>query len=326
MKSRILIICFVLLASCGLMAQDGNGGYAGAFFQVPVGARPTAMGGAYIGISNDGAGILFNPAGLSNLSRPLFATSYRFLQLDRKLGYATALFPVKGQSVLGGSWLYSGSGSVATRDRDGDLIGTEIEQQNHQFSIIFAKRFENYLSAGVKLNYLHSNFAEMAAYSIGFDVGVMLHVDRMIDREKRDLMKVQDIQVGLAIRQLGMKYRWDTEKLPTELGGDVYAYSQDDDVPPDIGLGASARFFQRKLLFAADITKNLEQDIVPHVGAEYNVTKMFALRAGYGSSRASGGLGYLFKIGDNTLAIDYAFSTDRVDEGSEHIFSFDLLF
>ncbi|MBK7140849.1 MAG: PorV/PorQ family protein [bacterium] len=326
MKKNILIICFVLMLAVAAVAQDGNGGYAGAFFQVPVGARPTAMGGAYIAISNDGAGILFNPAGLSMLQRPLFATSYRFLQLDRKLGYATALFPVRGKSVLGGSWLYSGSGAVATRDRDGDLIGTEIEQQNHQFSIVFAKRFENYFSAGVKLNYLHSNFASMAAYSIGFDIGFMLHVDQLIDREKRDLMKVQDIQIGLSLRQLGMKYRWDTEKLPSELGGDAYAYEQDDEVPSDIGLGASARFFKRKLLLATDITKNLEQDIVPHVGAEYNLAKSFALRAGYGSSRATAGLGYLFKIGDNLLAIDYAFSTDRVEEGAEHIFSFDLLF
>lgn len=326
MKSALLVILAILMLSTSGMTEEGKGGYAGSFFQVPVGARPTAMGGAYIGVSNDGAGFLFNPAGLSGMTRPLFATSYRFLQLDRKLGYATALFPVRGNSVLGGSWLYSGSGSVATRDRDGELIGTEIEQQNHQFSIVFAKRFERYLSLGVKLNYLHSNFASMSAYSIGFDMGAMLHVDQLIDREKRDMMKVQDIQIGLAIRQLGMKYRWDTEKLPTELGGDVYAYEQDDEVPPDIGLGASARFFKKKFLLAADATKNLEQNITPHVGGEFNITPMFAVRAGYGSSRATGGLGYLFKIGDNSLAIDYAFSTDRVEEGSEHIFSFDLLF
>jgi hypothetical protein len=316
----------VFLLSSLVMAEDGKGGYAGAFFQVPIGARPTAMGGAYLGVSNDGAGFLFNPAGLSSLGQPMFATSYRFLQLDRKLGYAAALFPVRGHSVLGGSWLYSGSGAVATRDRDGVPIGTEIEQHNHQFSIVFAKRFQNNLSMGVKLNYLHSVFAEMAAYSIGFDFGLMLHVDQLISREKRDLMPVQDIQVGLAVRQLGMKYRWDTEKLPTELGGDFFAYEQDDDVPVNIGLGASARFFKRKLLLASDVSKNLKQDILPRAGAEYMVTDQFALRGGYGDSRLAAGLGYLFKFAKTNLAIDYAFSTDKVDEGSEHIFSFDLLF
>ena len=326
MKRYYSSLMIVLLLSSFATAEEGKGGYAGAFFQVPIGARPTAMGGAYIGVSNDGAGFLFNPAGLSELPQPMFASSYRVLQLDRKLGYATALFPVRGNAVLGGSWLYSGSGAVATRDRDGVPIGTEIEQHNHQFSIVFAKRFQDNLSAGVKLNYLHSVFAEMGAYSIGFDFGLMLHVDQLISREKRDLMPVQDIQIGLAVRQLGMKYRWDTEKLPAELGGDVFAYEQDDDVPVNIGIGASARFLKRKLLFATDITKNLKQNIIPRAGAEYMVTDDFALRAGYGDSRLSGGVGYLFKFSKTSLAIDYAFSTDKVDEGSEHIFSFDLLF
>ena len=34
----------------------------------------------------------------------------------------------------------------------------------------------------------------------------------------------------------------------------------------------------------------------------------------------------MFKFGERALAIDYAFSSDKVDEGSDHIFSFDLLF
>jgi hypothetical protein len=31
-------------------------------------------------------------------------------------------------------------------------------------------------------------------------------------------------------------------------------------------------------------------------------------------------------LGNRLLGIDYAFSTDKADEGSEHIFSFDLMF
>ena len=50
------------------------------------------------------------------------------------------------------------------------------------------------------------------------------------------------------------------------------------------------------------------------------------LRAGYGDGRLAAGTGYLFAVGKHQLAIDYAFSTDKADEGSEHIFSFDLLF
>ena len=66
MKNPFLIIIgFALLGVSSLQAQaDARGGYAGSFFQIPAGARPTAMGGAYTAISNDGAAPLFNPAGL----------------------------------------------------------------------------------------------------------------------------------------------------------------------------------------------------------------------------------------------------------------------
>jgi len=50
------------------------------------------------------------------------------------------------------------------------------------------------------------------------------------------------------------------------------------------------------------------------------------LRGGYSDKRLVAGTGYLFQIGKNALSVDYAFSTDKADEGAEHIFSFDLLF
>ena len=96
--------------------------------------------------------------------------------------------------------------------------------------------------------------------------------------------------------------------------------------PIEFGLGASARFLHRRLVLAADLSKNVEQDFVPRVGAEYLAYADLALRSGYSDGRFAAGTGYRFKLGNRLLAIDYAFSTDKVDEGAEHIFSFDLLF
>lgn len=326
MKTTGLFVLAVLTLCSLVNADEGNGGYAGAFMQVPIGARPTAMGGAYIAVSNDGAGVLFNPAGVSNLTRPLLGSSYRFLQLDRKLGYVTVLVPVRGNSVLGGSWLYAGSGSVMARDRDGDPLGIEISHNNHAFSIVFAKRFEDYISVGMRASYLHSTFADMTAYTIGVNVGVVLHVDQLFSRERRDQLLVQDMQVGLVVKHLGSRYIWSTEDIPASLGGGAFAYEQQDEIPIEAGLGLSGRLLNKKLLLAADASKNAEQDVVLRGGAEFNVTNEFALRAGYGEERFTAGTGYIFQIGKKTLAIDYAFSTDRIDEGSEHIFSFDVLF
>jgi hypothetical protein len=326
LRYLIITLMTVVLMAAAVTAEDGDGGYAGSFLQVPIGARPTAMGGAYLAVSNDGAGALFNPAGLANLKERLFATSYRVMQLDRKLGYVTAIFPIQNQAVLGVHWLYAGSGSVTMRDFNGRPLDEEFSQNNHAFAVIFAKRFEKYFSFGLKLNYYHATIPEVTASSVGFDGGFMLYVDELIDREKREDLFIKKIQLGLTIKNLGMKYPWNSQKFNTLYRSDNRGFEQDDKVPLEVGLGGSGRIIDSKLLLAVDVLKNEKQGAVFRAGSEFLVTSDFSLRGGYGDKRFTAGTGYIFKFGKQLLAIDYAFSTDKADEGSEHIFSFDLLF
>jgi len=328
--SKLIIPLILVLAvfswAGSAAAEEAEGGYAGAFLQVPVGARPTAMGGAYRSISSDGAGPLFNPAGLSGLTRPLFGSSYRVLKLDRKLGYVTGMFPIKNEAVLGVQWLYAGSGSVEARDTDGYLQGHEISQNSHQFTILFAKQFERWLGVGANISYLQSYFSEIDANSVGFDFGVILYVEQLFDREKRDKLPVRDIQIGLTVRDLAKKFRWNSEDYVKKYTTGGLATEQEDEVPIEFGLGASGRFFDRKLLLSTDLVKNSKQGPRFHAGAEYYLRKSFALRSGFSDGRITAGTGYLFEIKNHQLVVDYAFTTDKADEGSEHIFSFDLLF
>jgi len=322
LRRTSILIALLLLISSSVGAVEADGGYAGAFMQVPIGARPTAMGGAYLAIADDGAGPLYNPAGVAGLQSTLFASSYRTLRLDRRLGYVTFLYPAKERAVIGINWLYAGSGSVATRNKDGDLLGNEISNNSHDIGIVFAKQFQNTVSAGVKLSYLQSSLDELTAFSIGVDFGLMIHVSQFLNRERRDLVPVQNIQVGITLKNLAAKYRWDTG----DISGNSLGVIQDDKVPVEFGLGVSARFLNRKLILSAAGTKNVEQSINMRGGAEYFLYPEFALRSGYSDGRFAAGTGYVISAGDHAIAIDYAFSTDKAGEGSEHIFSFDVLF
>jgi len=328
MKKLISIaVLMMLMVAPSAMADEGDAGYAGAFLYVPIGARPAAMGGAYLAVSDDGAGAMYNPAGLSNIKRTLFGTSYRVMKLDRVLGYATVIVPTKGQSALGVHWLYAGDKGLQARDRNGRLEGWEINKNDHDISIVFAKRFEKLFGAGLKMNYLQSSFVGMSAFGIGFDLGAMFYLSELFDRNTRDLMAVQDIRAGVTVKYLAAEYRWNNEnyvgpKVSNQSGGRV----QEDKIPVEIGLGGSARFFDRKLLLATDILKNTKQSPFFHAGAEYTLYPKLALRGGFSAGRLTAGTGFIFEVGNRTIAVDYAFSTDKADEGSEHIFSFDFLF
>lgn len=325
-QKLFLFSALTLLVVSAVHSESEKGGYAGAFWQVPLGARPAAMGGAYIGLADDAAGVFYNPSGITALRQPIFGASYRAMKLDRTLGYIHAAMPVRGEAVIGIGWLYAASGTVAARDNDGDLLGYDVGMNNHDFFITFAKRFEKYLSLGARMSYLYSHFAEMRASAVGFDLGVMLHVSQFFDREKREDMSIQDIQVGLVVRRIESTYRWNNQNYLFEHVGSDITNIQEDKVPLGVGLGGSARFFERKLVLTSDFVVKQHLGGRIHAGAEYYVTPDFALRGGYSDGRLTAGTGYAFPFGRKTLAIDYAFSTDRADEGVEHLFSFDFLF
>jgi len=309
-------------------AGDGDGGYAGAFFQVPIGARPTAMGGAYRSLSDDGAGPLFNPAGAALVKKPIFGSSYRTMKFGRRLGYASVLVPTANRSTLGLNWLYSGSGGVERRNYDGDALGDELTMHQNAFGLVFAVRFEEFLSLGVKGNYLTARFAEMDVYSVGIDVGAMLFIDQLLS-PRRDLpWPVQDVRVGVTVKYIDAKFNWNNEKYILRYvdGESGVGTEQEDVVPMEFGLGISGRLMQKKLVVAADISKNDKQGVEFHLGSEYFFKPEVVVRAGYGKGRLAFGGGYLFTVGSMGLALDYAFSLERAGEGSEHIFSFDLLF
>lgn len=326
MRTISFLTVLVLLVAVSVSAEDMKGGYAGSWFQVPIGARATAMGSAYRTISNDGAGPLYNSAGLANLQHMLFGTSYRAMQQDRTLGYATFIVPIQGQSILGAHWLYAGSGSVEARDSDGYKLGHDISQENHQFAVVFAKRFERWLSVGINMSYLYSTMAEMDVNSIKIDLGTMIYINQLIDRESRDKFPIDDFRFAFTINDIAAEYRWNSELYNYRYTTDGVGTEQVDKVPLEFGMGLSGRLMDRRLLLATDVVMNNRQSMKFYAGSEYYLTKEFALRAGFADGSLTFGTGYLFKFGKQQLAIDYAFSTEKADEGSEHIFSFDVLF
>jgi hypothetical protein len=328
MNNRLFLgFGLLLLALAGsAWAGDGDGGYAAPWLQVSAGARPTAMGGAYLAISDDGSAPLFNPAGLARLKRPMFSSSYRAMTLGRRLGYVTTMFPVRGRATLGVHWLYAGTGSVEARDADGYVEGHDISLSANHFTIVFAKQLTNYLAGGANLSYVLIDMSELDANTVGFDFGMLLYVDQLFSREKREQLPIQDLQVGIVARNFSKRFRFLSDKYNLSYTTSGIGSEQEDIVPIEYGLGVSGRILQRHLLLAADARKNEKQNPEFHAGAEYFLTPEFMLRAGYSDKRLVAGTGYLFQIGKKALAIDYAFSTDKVDEGSEHIFSFDLLF
>ena len=310
---------FMMTLACSPWADTENGGYAGAFMQLPVQARPAAMGGAYFAVSNDAAGQIFNPAGISAIRTKLFSSSYRAMKLDRKLGFVSVVFPTRLESSLGLSWLYAGYGEVETRNRSGILTGGTVGQNEHAFAISFAKLFLPYLSLGTRLNYYYNRLGDITANSVGINLGIMLMIDSLFEYGTMDEFPIANLKVGLVLNNLAAKYPWESE-------GAGLAPTQDDEFPKVVGGGFSLTALQEKLLIAGDLEKNFEQNLRARIGGEYQIDDRFLLRSGLNNGIFTAGAGFRFVLKELALSLDYAFSDDRVDEGSDHIITFNIFF
>jgi hypothetical protein len=315
----ITITAFCFFAAPVLFAESEDGGYAGAFLKLSVAARPASMGGAYIGVSDDVFGQLYNPSGTVAISQKTFASSYRVMKLDRKLGFVSFIIPTKRESCLGISWLYAGYGEVMRRNSSGLELGSTISSNEHIFGISFAKQFTPALGIGTKLGYYHKQFGEISANSIGINFGATLYIDSLMPIGSMQHKPITDLKVGVVFNNLSAKYSWSSDSQ--EL-----AATQDDKFPYVIGVGGSFRLFKKSLLIAGDLEKNMEQAIVARFGTEYSMKNGLFLRGGLNEGTITAGFGYNFMFGDKSLMFNYAFSADRVDEGDDHIISLDLRF
>jgi hypothetical protein len=332
MKKNLIYINLALLYFASLaVAASESGGYAGAHLKISVEARPAAMGGAYIAISDDAAGQLYNPAGVSAVRQKVFASSYRAMGLDRSIGFISFLLPTKKESALGLSWQFVGSGSVDVRNTSGVNMGTSISSNEHIFSLTFAKQFSPFVGLGTKLNYYmkggssaadeHRSLYDINATSIGINLGTLFYIDSLFEYGSMEGQLFTDIKLGLAFNNLAARYIWGASEV-----SDLLA-APEDKFPIIYGGGLSFRTLQRKLLMAVDLEKVEKRPIIAKFGGEFSYNDQFALRAGLNDGVITAGLGYQFKAGiKNILIFNYAFSGERVGEGNDHLFGFHFKF
>jgi len=338
MKKNILIIAMIMWFVPAVCGADSQGGFAGSFLEIPVDARATAMGGAFNAVSNDGAAILHNPAGIQATTDKLFNSSYRVMELDRKLGFVSFILPTRQQSSVGFSWLYAGYGEVEGRDPSGRIDGNTYSANEHAFSVSFAKRFLPYLALGTRLNYYTKKMDYLSASSVGINLGAMLYVDSLFRYGSMEGKPITDMTAGLIIKNLAAQYPWETE-------GTGLNATQEDKFPLSLGVGSSFRALQRQLLVALDLellVKTVEweaegvsgsstqnetyTDAYFRFGGEYTVKDNFMIRAGMNNGSLTAGAGFMFNFDKAALQFNYAFSDHDVDKGDDHIISLGIRF
>lgn len=317
---RLYYILILLIS----VSPTRAGEYANDFLRIGVGARPLAMGGAYVAMSNDASAFYWNPAGMTNTDRvsihfdhvPMFGGIAQY-------NAANVTFGFYNQIAVGLSWIRLGVDEIP---RYAPLGGTRFDRltraefrstgepldyfgdMEDAFLASFSRTFyfdlyvgtgfsDNKLpmelSVGLTGKYIQHKLDDKTGSGQGIDAGVLL---RMVSETRVRNESKTWLGFGLLARDLSRtSMMWNTD-------------SKHKDVV-DMTMQGGIAFSHAVQSLASRFTVSFDQEFGfyddRHFGAEVSFFDLIALRGGYYDEHFSAGAGLKFK----GVVVDYAFVT-----------------
>lgn len=322
MKKVNWLASLLMLLACSAVASDGDGGYAGAYLRMGIGARAKSMGDAFSAVAEDAFAGVYNPALLPHLSGRQAALSYAFLPLDRKLDYIGYAQPLRPKSEEGEeraplsagfalAWIHAGVGGIEGRDLAGNYT-QEYSFSENAFFLSFALSPAERLSFGVngKILYgrmpgLNNDESAITSMGLGVDFGAYYAL-------------FKDLSLAVVLRDNLSKYTWNTEKV-WERGTSV-----NDKFPRTTRLAVAYRPPMQWLLLTAETEDSKQQNPRYHFGAEASWRDVGALRLGLDDGQLVFGLGIAMQVYGKRMGLSYAYAAPGDAPRADHIFSWNL--
>lgn len=287
-----LLAVFCLVSGTLFAGGDTTPGFD--FLRWDLGARASAMGGAYCTASGDLHGLLYNPATLCNTGDNSAVFSYHRYYLDMQSGFA-ALSRKTGRGMIAAGIAYLDYGRMSRTTVSREELGT-FSPGDLLLTAAWADSLSFGLRLGAAVKYIYQSYGQYRASAVAFDIGCMY------------LFPEQQIGLGFSVRNAGFALTSFTGRKET--------------LPLSVRAGISKRLahlpllLQFDLITYDDIAGKRALSLYWALGGEFTITDNFYLRWGYHSrgSEQSGGEGDVHLAG-MSAGLGIAFSSWQLDCG-----------
>ncbi len=278
---RISALGLVLLAGYGSITHAASGTEAASFLDVPVGARPAALGASYTALASDAYAPVWNPAGLGYVDSSQLAAMHLSYLETINYEFASFVHPFSPGHSIGVSGQYLSPGdSKGTNDAGiptGDFSGHFAA-----YSLSYGQSFGEAVSLGLTGKIIDAKISDVSAHAYAFDVGTMVQANRRL-------------RLGATVANVGTKLKF---------------IDQGDSLPSAFRLGAVYTPFDY-LHVTAEGVHRFSGLTSAHAGVEISPSKLVSFRAGFRSDtlrNLSGLSGFTTGIGLHWLGqeFDYA--------------------
>ena len=311
MKPKLMLGSFLVLIALLAFAPiySANAVDAAPYLRLGAGAQSIGVGGAVTATVDDATATVWNPAGLASVKNTTFTVStfnmgydarQSFLGIAKNLGSGSIGFAVSGVTVDG----------IENRDGNDIRRGT-FRQNSNAISLSYGHMFDNFsIGFGVgALTDVYSFDAERINGFRGADIGFIGQRVHTTDSGK----EIPIFTYGLAIRNLGSSYS---------------GSHSESAVPMLVDAGVSFKLPRKgaKVTFSFDVEQEYveldESTTSARIGAEYLISKRFAIRGGARGTQDHQSLFAGFGVNVGALQVDYALqdapASRLSDSGTTH--------
>jgi hypothetical protein len=252
----LLIFCLAL--SCSTFCYGSSGTEGASFLDIPVGARPAALGSAYSALAADAYAPVWNPAGLGFMDHTEVAGQHLSYVDSIHYEYLGLAHPITPHDSLGASIQYLGSGNIASTDNNGNSIGN-FSSYFASFNMAYSRRLGDYAAVGLTGKWLDARIGDFSASAYAADLGAMLRPNA----------------------------QWSFGATVTNIGSKLTFINAGDSLPLAGHLSAAFRPDSHWTV-AAEAVEEVNGFTSGRGGVEWRPVDMVALRAGYKSDTVQG--------------------------------------
>ena len=318
MKRLVMALTLLSLAPVALAPTAAEGAeffekvgtFDGQFMKIPIGARATAMGGAFVAVADDASAVFWNPAGIARLSGNVIAVHHLNWVSDINLTQATYVFSLgflPGMLAVNARSLYMDDLERTTvYQPNGD--GTFFDAGYSSFGLTYARSLTDKFSVGLTASLVHAGLDDLSSNALSFDVGTLYDTG------------YRSLKIGMEIANMGSELSYIDGTEPSRL-------------PILFRVGASVNVvnsLEHHVLATGEFSHPPDNKERLNGGFEYAFKDFFFLRGGYNFGydveSLTGGLGVKFPTSlASETRFDYSY-TDLDDLAAAHRFSLEIDF
>jgi hypothetical protein len=197
----ILFIVSLIFFASRVWGFSGTEG--ASFLDIPVGAGPAALGGAYTALASDAYAPVYNPAGLGSLPATEIAGQHMAYLGSIHYEFLSFVTPVTDANGLGFSVQYLGSGDIPGTGPTGESTG-DFSDYFAAYSLSYGHSLTDTFSLGLTGKYIHGKLDTVSANAYGADAGALLRVSNQLS-------------LAAAVTNLGTDMKFISQKDPLPL-------------------------------------------------------------------------------------------------------------